>query len=264
MRRVALGIVSAVLVAAASFAVAETQRAQLLQLTWGHAIPEAKAGDPATKPLLVYVTSGLDTRDQDRFDEVVLANESLLLAAKFFTCVEVSESEAREHPLFAKIKVKPPSMVAFDSTREKHSVAGGRASGMKVYTMLCKVGQVDYETSISGTVRAARNLLGSFDRIDAAVDALGIKQKRLDDALSKNDSAKIRKLEKEVAKDQAAIDELSETTTTRWAEIWDLKRKVRDDPPKKNAGKGDAERKPDPQKKNDADQTDGGKEKAKD
>jgi hypothetical protein len=201
---------------------AATQRAQLLELTWGETLPDP--GDP----LLVYVTASAESRDQDRFDEVVLANESMLLAAKFFKCVEMSIDDAEEHAVFADVKLRAPAMVAFDSTREEHAVAGGRASGMKVYGMLCKVGQVDYETDIAATVRAARNLLGSYDRIDAAQDALGIKQSRLDDARTKGDSAKIRKLEREVEKDQAAIDDLAEKTQTRWAEIWDLKRKQRE------------------------------------
>ncbi len=104
-------------------------------------------------------------------------------------------------------------------------MAAGRASAMRVYGVLCKVGQRDYETSISGTVRAARNLLGSFDRIDAAQDALGIKQERLNKARGDGNAAKIRQLQREVEKDQAAIDALAEKTTTRWSEIWTLKRK---------------------------------------
>ena len=132
-------------------------------------------------------------------------------------------------------------MVAFESTRKQHAVAGGRASGMKVYGMLCKLGQVDYETSIAKTVRAARNLLGSFDRIDAAQDALRIKEERLNEARGDGNSAKIRKLQREVDKDQAAIDELSEKTQTRWSEIWDLKRKKRESAETKSAEKEGAD-----------------------
>ncbi len=205
-----------------SLPAAATQRAALLELPWVRAIPEP--GDP----LLVYVSSAGDSRDQDRFDDVVMANESLLLAAKFFKCVEMSDKDARELPLFADVKLKAPAIVAFESTRKEHVVAGGRAAAMKVYGVLCKVGQIDYETSVPATVRAARNLLGSFDRIDAAQDALAIKQRRLDEAQGNSNSAKIRTLQKEVDKDQLAIDELSEKTWTRWAEIWDLKRKTRE------------------------------------
>lgn len=224
MRKTTLLALSAALalLAALPATVHATQREELLRLSWARTIPEP--GDP----LLVYVTSKHDTKDQERFDEVVMANESMLLAAKFFRCVEMSEEDAAAHALFADVKLNPPAMIAFDSTREDHAVAAGRASGMKVYGMLCKVGQADYETSIPATVREARNLLGSFDRIDAANDAIAIKRRRLDEARSDNDSAKIRKLEREVEKDQSAIDELAEKTQTHWAEIWDLKRKKRE------------------------------------
>jgi hypothetical protein len=231
-----LGTVAFALLIGISAVATATQRAALLQLSWGRTVPEAG------KPLLVYVTTGEESRDQDRYDDVVLANESLLLAAKFYTCVEMSDDDARKLPLFAEIKLKAPAMVAFDATRKEHAVAGGRASAMKVYGMLCKVGQTDYETSIASTVRAARNLLGSFDRIDAAQDALGIKQARLDEARGDADSAKIRKLERDVDKDQAAIDELSEKTQTRWSEIWDLKRKKRESADEERAEEDAAEK----------------------
>ncbi len=224
-----LGSVAVALLIGLAAVANATQRESLLQLSWRGAIP--KTGDP----LLVYISTTEESRDQDRFDDVVMANESLLLAAKFFTCVEMSDDDARKHPLFAEIKIKAPVIVAFDSTREKHAVAGGRASAMKVYGVLCKVGQIDYETSVAKTVRAARNLLGSFDRIDAAQDAIGIKQTRLDEARGDGNSAKIRTLQKDIDKDQAAIDALVEKTQTHWNEIWDLKRKRRESAEEKEA-----------------------------
>ncbi len=225
------GVIGLMLLIGFPAALDASQRAGLLKLSWGRAIPKAPGnGSPAEapRPLLVYVCTEDESRDQDRFDDVVLANESFLLAAKFFVCVRVWEEDAREHPLLADIKYKAPAMVAFDSTRKKHLVAAGRASAMKVYGVLCKVGQHDYKTSISGTVRAARNLLGSFDRIDAARDALGIKLERLNKARGDGNAAKIRQLQREVEKDQAAIDALAEKTRTRWSEIWDVKRKKRE------------------------------------
>lgn len=219
---VLIGAIAVAVLAGLPSTLNATQRAGLLELRWASAIPK-----PAD-PLLVYVVTGNEGRDQDRYDEVVMANESLLLAAKFFTCVQMSDDAAKKHPLFAEINVKGPSMVAFDSTRKQHAVAGGRASAMKVYGMLCKMGEVDYETSVATTVRAARNLLGSYDRMDAAQDALNIKRGRLDEARSEGNTQKILKLQKGVDKDQAALDELTEKTQTRWSEIWDLKRKTRE------------------------------------
>jgi hypothetical protein len=223
-----LGLIALALLIGLPGILTATQRAGLLQLSWGRTIPKDDERSESQKPLLVYISTGEESRDQDRFDEVVMANESFLLAAKFFTCVRGWDEDAREHPLLLKIKYTAPAMVAFDSTRKVHAVAGGRASAMKVYGMLCKVGQPDYETSIAKTVRAARNLLGSFDRIDAAQDALGIKLDRLNEARGDGNAAKTRQLQKEVKKDQAAIDALSEKTRTRWSEIWDLKQKKRE------------------------------------
>ena len=164
----------------------------------------------------------------------MLANESFLLAAKFFTCVRIDEEDAKEHPLLAKLRISAPVMVVFDSTRRNHTVVGG-TSAMKIYGALCKFGQRDYETSISGTVRAARNLLGSFDRIDAAQSALGIKMERLSEARGQGNTSKIRQLEKEVEKDRAAIETLSEKTRKQWSKIWDLKRKKREPAASENA-----------------------------
>jgi hypothetical protein len=229
------------------------ERSSRLEVPWGRSIPEVDAdrgpnADPP-KPLLVLIVREKNTRDQERFEEVVMKNESFLLAAKFFRCVEVWEETARKHALFEDIKFRAPAAVAFDSTRKKHAVAGGRASAMKIYGILCKIGQPDYETSIAGTVRAARNLLGKFDQVDAARDSLGIKRQRLDEAMVKGNQGKIATLKRECAKDQKAIDKLYAAAQDRWREIWQLKRKKRDEPKDKDKGKdgdkgGDKDEKP--------------------
>ncbi|MHC4860258.1 MAG: hypothetical protein ACYTDY_09235 [Planctomycetota bacterium] len=179
------------------------------------------------KPLLVYVICDHHTRDQDRFDEVLMKNESFLLAAKFFCRVRIWESKAKDHPLLKAIKFKAPALVAFDSTRKERAVAVGRASGTKAYELLVKIGQLDYETGIAKTVREARNLLGTFDRVDAARGAISVKVDRLEDAKGKGDQAKIRRLTKELEIERARMEALYEKAQKRWGEIWTLKRKKR-------------------------------------
>ncbi len=205
------------------------ERADRLEIPWGSTLPGAgKDADPLpAKPLLVYVTNEHETRDQRRFDEVLLKNESFLLAAKFFACVKVPEGTARKHALFRGVRFRAPAVVVFDSTRKKHAVAGGRASAMKVYALLVKMGRLDWETDIAKTVRAARNLLGTFDQVDAARDSLSVKEGRLEDARGKKDGAKIRRLEKEIARDRAAMEALYAKAEKRWKEIWSLVRKDR-------------------------------------
>jgi len=205
-----------------------------LEISWGRELPkvegEKETGGAEPRPLLVLVANEKDTRDQRRFEDVVMKNESFLLAAKFFECVEVWDETARKHPLFEGVRFKAPAVVVFDSTRKEHAVAGGRASAMKIYGLLVKVGQADYETDIAATVRAARNLLGKFDQVDAAREALGIKMDRLDEARADGNRAKIRTLTRECEKDQKALDRLFTEATEEWNRIWTLKRKPREKP----------------------------------
>jgi hypothetical protein len=206
------------------------ERSTRLHVAWRGSIPEAREsadGDPP-KPLLVYVHLTAPTRDQRRFEEVVLANESALLAMKFFETVKMSEERAKGHPLLEGVRFQAPAVVVFDSTREKRAVADGRASAMKIYSLLCSVGQVDYKTSVGKTVRDARNLLATFDQIDAARDSLGIKKSRLAETQADGKAARARKLEQEIAADQAEIDAMLAKAEKRWDEIWTLTRKTRD------------------------------------
>ena len=73
---VLLGSVALALLIGLATVATATQRASLLELSWGSAVPETR------DPVLVYISTGEESRDQDRFDDVVMANESLLLAAK--------------------------------------------------------------------------------------------------------------------------------------------------------------------------------------
>ena len=225
MRLRVAGVALALILVFVAGAVLASTRSELLKLSWRGKFPASGSSADPPKPLLVYILCDHDTQDQVRFDNNVLKNESFLLAAKFFDCVQTSEEEAKKNDLLKDLKWKAPVMIAFDSTRKKSGIAGGRAAGMKVYALLVKIGQPDYKTSISKTVRSARNLLGSFDRVDAAREALGIKLRRLSEAKGDGNAAKTRQLQREVAKDQAAIEALLGKTNKQWDKIWTIERK---------------------------------------
>jgi len=223
------------------------ERSSRLQVPWGRSLPKDEEdrgpnADPP-KPLLALIVREKNTRDQERFEKVVMKNESFLLAAKFFRCVEVWEETARKHTLFEDIKFTAPAAVAFDSTRKTHAVAGGRASAMKIYGILVKIGQPDYQTSIAGAVRAARNLLGKFDQVDAARDSLAIKRQRLDEATVKGNQGKIATLKRSCEKDQKAIDRLYAAAQKEWRRIWTLERKKRERKKDEDDGKKDPPKK---------------------
>ena len=115
---------------------------------------------------------------------------------------------------------------------------------LKLHVSVCrKIGQPDYKTSIAGAVRAARNLLGKFDQVDAARDALGIKRQRLDEAIVKGNQGKITTLKRSCEKDQKAIDRLYAAATKEWRKIWTLKRKKRESRKDEDDGKKDPPKK---------------------
>jgi hypothetical protein len=217
-------------------ALAADERGDRTAIAWDGSLPavpagggEAKPPDPQApppRPLLVYVTCDLATPDQRRFDEVVCNIESFMLTAKFFERAQVSESAARTHPLLKELKFKAPAILVFDSARKRHDLADARASAMKACAVMRAIGQPDYETSISRTVARATVLLGTFDQIDAARSALGIKEGRRDEALGKGDKAQAAALEKDIDRDREQIDRLYAKTQQEWTALWELVRKA--------------------------------------
>ncbi|MHC4930985.1 MAG: hypothetical protein ACYTGV_02180 [Planctomycetota bacterium] len=198
-------------------------------MTWGGALPKKmrkpEPGSLRPKPVLVYIPSPHRTRDQERFEEVVLRVQQFVLCSRFFSCVEISAASAEVHPLLEDKKFKTPVLVVFDSSLKKRAVVHSRASAMKAYGAMRKIGQPDYVTNIKETLRKAKVLLGDFDQVDAARKVLQLKKTRLETALGKGEKATARKLEKEIEHDQAQIDEIYEKAEREWNEIWDLQRK---------------------------------------
>ncbi|MFI5402259.1 MAG: hypothetical protein ACHQ1G_04930 [Planctomycetota bacterium] len=208
----------------------DTERYRRTRMAWGGSLPTPEqlatppaAGDPRPKPLLVYVVSGLQSRDQSRFEEVVVENESFVFAAQFFECVQVSEATARAHQLFEGLKWSAPAVIVIDSSRKTREVAHARASAMKAVDLMRMVGQPDYVSDINETLRKAKVLLGTFDQVDAARDALAIKRARVENALGKGDKARAAVLEKDCDRDEEQMNKLFRETEKEWNELFDLK-----------------------------------------
>ena len=208
----------------------DTERYRRTRMAWGGSLPTPEQlaktpspGDPRPRPLLVYVASSIRSKDQERFEEVVVENESFAIAANFFDCVQVSEATAKGHQLFQGLKWSAPAIIVIDSSRKKREVAHARASAMKAVDLMRMVGQPDYESDINEALRKTKVLLGTFDQIDAARDALKIKRARVDNALGKGDKAGAAVLEKDCDKDEEEIDELFKKTEKEWNEILAVK-----------------------------------------
>ncbi len=208
----------------------DTERYRRTRMVWGGSLPKPEQlatapsrGDPRPRPLLVYVQSSLRSNDQARFEEVVVQNESFVVAARFFDCVQVAEAAAKPNPLFEGLKWDAPAILVIDSSRRTREVAHARASAMKAVDLMRTVGQPDYETDINETLRKAKVLLGTFDQVDAARDALKIKRARVDNALSKGDKAKAAVLEEDCDRDEERLNDLFKKTESEWDGLFDLK-----------------------------------------
>ena len=125
-----------------AFAVAGPERDSRIQMAWGGMMPDPDRklvpGQPRPKPLLVYVPSNLRTRDQERFENA-LQIQQFVLCSRFFQCVRLSESQARQHPLL-RLKFKVPCLIVFNSSLKKRDVVRARASAMKAYSAMRRIG----------------------------------------------------------------------------------------------------------------------------
>lgn len=208
----------------------DTERYRRTRMAWGGSLPTPEKlatapapGDPRPRPLLVYVASSLRSHDQERFEEVVVENESFVIAARFFDSVQISEATAKAHQLFEGLKWSAPAVLVIDSARKTREIAHARASAMKAVDMMRMVGQPDYVSDINETLRKAKVLLGTFDQVDAARDSLKIKRARVENALAKGDKARANVLEKDCDRDEEQLNELFKKTEQEWNELFDLK-----------------------------------------
>ena len=160
-------------------------------------------------------------QDQERFEKA-LAIQQFVLCSRFFNCVQISENDARKHPLLRDVKFKTPCLIVFDSSLKKRTIVRARASAMKAYNAMRRLGQPDYKTPIKETLRKAKILLGDFDQVDEARTVLGLKKTRHKTAVSKREFATAKKLQKEIDRDQGQIDAIYKKATEKWTKIWTL------------------------------------------
>ena len=207
------------------------ERHDRTRITWGAKLPTPpEDGQPRLKdaqgnrprPLLICVRADYDTQDQQRFDLAVEAVDNFQLATRFFDCAEINESAAKKAPLLEGLNFKAPSLIIFNAELTKRAVARGRAGVMKGYSLMRQLGQPTYKTLIRKTLTEAKKLLGQFDQVDAARDALAIKTRRYETALSKGQNAKAETLKRSIDKDQAEIDKLYAESQAAWTELWKL------------------------------------------
>jgi len=223
-----------VLVLLAAIAPAEFLRSTRTEIAWTGKLPTkaridvaAEPGVAKHRPLLVYIESDLLSKDQERFDNVVSAIDQFKLATKFFDCVKLKLAEAQKAPFLEDIKLKAPSIIVYSGDRSKYKVAKGRLSSMKAVSVMRSIGQPDYETNIKGTLRSAKVLLGSYDQISDAQNAIDIKTRRWNDSMSKGEKAKAAALRRDLDKDIAAREKHLKETDEKWKKLWTLKRKVK-------------------------------------
>lgn len=224
---------AALVVLLTAFTQAEFLRDTRTEIAWTGKLPTKARIDVADepgvakhRPLLVYIESDLLSKDQERFDNVVSMIDQFRLATKFFDCVKIKLADAQRAPFLEDIKLKAPSIIVYSGDRSKYKVAKGRVSGMKAVGVMRAIAQADYETKIKETLRVAKVLLGRYDQISAAQNAIDIKTRRWNDSASKGEKAKAKSLRKDIDKDIAAREKHLKETDERWKKLWTLKRKV--------------------------------------
>ena len=209
------------------------EREARTKVAWTGRIPELEYDEagylkPAAKPLMIYVYASSSNPHQKRFDDVAVGLDLVRLSTKFFIPIKVAEADARKHPLLDGIAFRAPAVIVFDSTLTSNRVAGGKASGRKVFEAMRRVAALDYIVPVDKVVAKAGLLLGNFDRVDAARAAMRIKQDRVADARADGKESRARKLEREIEQKQKEMDALYEETDAAWKKLFDLQRRERD------------------------------------
>ena len=208
-------------------------RTERTEISWTGKLPKKtrdelskELGAKSNLPLMVYVTQVAKTQDQERFDNVVNNIAQFRLATKFFECVQISLPTAKDSVFLEGIKIKAPAILVFSSDRAKYKIVAGRPSAMKAYTIMRRIGQPAWDSNMKETLRKAKVLLGTYDQIDDAQNAIDIKRRRFDDAASKGEKATAKALKRDLDKDIKKRAKHLRKTDKSWDELWKLKRRT--------------------------------------
>jgi hypothetical protein len=157
------------------------------------------------RPMMIYIPSDDPTDAITRkLEGVVFKNEKVAIAAKFFETLKISRKHALDDRLLASHTDPTPQIVFLRRDYTEHAALHKKQiSASKLLKAMKSLVREEYVNDFDTLIRAYAKLLDELDRLESRREALEQQRKRLEE---QPNAARLRKLEREEAAHEAAMD----------------------------------------------------------
>lgn len=177
------------------------------------------------KPVVVFITKSQTEEERQASDRVMLGNEDVVFALRFFHPVRIDAKDIGDPALRDQYLQAAPAMVFFESNGTNLGEMTGRIDGASLLGRLDKAYATAYEGRLTSQVTKIIETLGRYERQEDKVADL---KKRYDDLKSKAEDATAKNVveaKKKYDDARTALDKIGEerdrlfSPTMRTAEV---------------------------------------------
>lgn len=174
------------------------------------------------KPYFVYVTDPAGTTGFDTVEKVILDDDRVKIASHAFHMVKMTPDDAKADPMLKDGggKQLPRIVLVTADGKSVKALEGGSLKLGEVWNGMKATANKFYKQDLDATVKALKDVLIEFDKVNAERKVLEEKEARAKDKpLSASD-------EKEIAAKRAELDKRQEKAEAKKASLFDLKPKA--------------------------------------
>ena len=182
--------------------------------------PEAVAPKSHDKPYLVYVADPAGSTGFDTVEKVILEDDRVKIASHAFHMVKMSADDAKADPLLKEKggKAVPRIILITADLKTVKPLEAGTLKLGEVWNTMKATANKHYKQDLDATVKALKDVLVEYDKVNAERSVLAEKEKRAKDSPSATD-------EKEIAAKKAELDSREKKAQEKEKALFDLKLK---------------------------------------
>jgi hypothetical protein len=162
------------------------------------------------KPIFLYITSTEEEMEQKvtTYEDSILVNEKICIAAKFFDCYQVDVTDIdEEHPLREMIK-KPKPLTFY--TLYKGEIVSNTEEKPSVSTLLSACSRTlkkSHQVSLDKVTKEEVKILDDLDKIAREMEKIGEVRIKKGDKISSTEDKTLRKKEEKLLQRESELKE---------------------------------------------------------
>ena len=181
--------------------------------------PEAAAAPKSLdKPYFVYIADPAGTTGFDTVEKVILTDDRVTIASHAFHMVKMTPDQAKEDTLLKKDggKQVPRIVLVTADLKTVKPLEGGTLKLGEVWNAMKATANKHYTKDLDVTLKALKDVLVEYDKVNAERGVLEEKEKRAKDKPNPTD-------EKEIAAKRAELDARQKKAEEKEKALFDLK-----------------------------------------